>query len=153
MQRLITAMSLVPSTAACWHATVERSRALFKYHWHLWNVAAAINNRSLEFRFRECLFFFHLFGVQSPDSRHCPDPLGKPRPDLGALHAGDCGIYAAPGAVTRETDGRRRTPRHQSDCLFRSSRKGSSTPRSGADLRKEGHVELADKPTEHPGAR
>ena len=46
-----------PSRAACWHATVERSRALFKYHWYLWNVAAAINNRSLYFPYRECLFF------------------------------------------------------------------------------------------------
>ena len=28
----------VPSRAACWHATVERSRALFKYHRYIWNV-------------------------------------------------------------------------------------------------------------------
>ena len=47
----------MPSRAACWRATVEWSRALFNYHWYLWNVAAAINNRSLDFPFRECLFF------------------------------------------------------------------------------------------------
>ena len=47
----------MPSSAACWHATVERSRALFEYCWYHWNVAAAINNRSLDFPFRECLFF------------------------------------------------------------------------------------------------
>ena len=47
----------VPSRAACWHATVEWSRALFKYHWYLWIFAAAINNRSLDFPFQECLFF------------------------------------------------------------------------------------------------
>ena len=62
---------MVPRRAACWHPTVERSRALFKYHWYLWNVAAAINNRSLDFPFREC-FVFHLFGVQKP--RQPPGP-------------------------------------------------------------------------------
>ena len=56
---------LVPSRAACWHATVERSRALFKYHWYFWNVAAAVDNRSLVFPFRECLFFSSFRGTES----------------------------------------------------------------------------------------
>ena len=59
------------------------------------------------------MLVFHLFGVQSRDTRQGPDPLGKPRPDLGALHAGDLRRPCAPGAVTRDTDGRRRTPRHR----------------------------------------
>ena len=67
-------------------AAFERSRALFKYHWYL-----AINNRSLDF-----MLVFHLFGVQSRDSRQGGDPLGKTRPDLGALHADDCGTFVLP---------------------------------------------------------
>ena len=47
------------------------------------------------------MLVFHLFGVQSPDSRQDPDPLGKPRPDLGALHAGDCGICVLKGSDAR----------------------------------------------------
>ena len=43
------------------------------------------------------MLVFRLCGEQSRDSRQGPDPLGKPRPDLGALHAGDCGIYVLPG--------------------------------------------------------
>ena len=86
----------MPSKAACWHATFERSRALFEYNWYVWNVAAATNNRSLVFPLPGMLVF-HLFGVQSRDSRWGPDPFGKPRPDLGARHAGDCGIYVLPG--------------------------------------------------------
>ena len=43
------------------------------------------------------MLVFHLFWVQGRDSRQGPDPLGKTRPDLGALHAGDCGIYVLPG--------------------------------------------------------
>ena len=54
----------------------------------------AINHRSLDFSFRECLF--SIFEVQGRDSRQGPDPLGKPQPDLGALHAGDCGIHVLP---------------------------------------------------------
>ena len=59
------------------------------------------------------MLVFRPFGEQSRDSRQGPDPLGKPRPDLGALHAGDCGIYVLLGGVTRDTDGRGRTPGHR----------------------------------------
>ena len=108
VQSLITARP-VPSRAACWPATVERSRALFKDHWYLWNVAAAQLQPGL---LLPGMLVFHLLGVQSRDSCQGPDPLGKPRPDLGALHAGDGGVCAS-GAVTRDTDGRRRTPRRR----------------------------------------
>ena len=40
------------------------------------------------------MLVFHLFGVQSRDSRQGLDPL---RPDLGAIHAGGCGIHVLPG--------------------------------------------------------
>ena len=83
----------VPSRAACWHATVERSRALFKYRWYLWNVAAAINNRSLDVPFQECLFFTSSGYRVATAARS----TRQARPDLGALHAGDCGICVLQG--------------------------------------------------------
>ena len=43
------------------------------------------------------MLLFHLLGVQSRDGRQGPDPLGKPRLDRGALHAGDGGIDLLPG--------------------------------------------------------
>ena len=70
VQRLITA-SPVPSRAASWNATVERSRALLKNHWYLWNVAAAINNCSLVFPFLECLFFISS-GYRVGSTRQAP---------------------------------------------------------------------------------
>ena len=37
-----------------------------------------------------------LFACHECDIRQVPDPLGKLRPDLGALHVGDCGIHVLP---------------------------------------------------------
>ena len=57
------------------------------------------------------MLVFHFFEVQSRDRARIHH--GKPQPDLGALHAGDCGICVLAGALTRDTDGRGRTPRHR----------------------------------------
>ena len=113
------------------------------------NVAAATNNHSLDFPFREG--FLHLFGVQSRDSRQGPDPLGKPRPHLGALHAGDRGVHVLPGQrrVTQMVI-EEHLVTHEQAVPFASI--GFCCVHVRADLQREGHVELADKPTEHPGA-
>ena len=56
MQRLITACPGEKQGRLL--ARHRRAESCTVQHSHLWNVAAAINNRSLDFLpFRECLFF------------------------------------------------------------------------------------------------
>ena len=79
-----------------------------------------------------------------------PDPLGKPRPHLGALDADDRGVHVLP-------EQRRVTQMVVEDHLVTHelavpfASKGFRGVHVGADLRREGHVELADKLREHPG--
>ena len=100
----------------------------------LWN---AINNRSLDFSFQECVFFFCLGDrVATADRAR----IHSASPDQTSA------LFML-GAVTRNTDGRRRTPRRR--CTAGSVRLERVQVRP---CPAEG-VELADKPTEHPGAR
>ena len=46
-----------------------------------------VPSRAAYFSFRECLFVISS-GYRVTTAHQGPDPLGKPRPDLGALRAG-----------------------------------------------------------------
>ena len=71
----------VRSKDASWPVTVERIRALFRYHWYLKNITAAISSRSLDFSFRECLFLIS-GGSRVANGCEGTHPLSKPRPCL-----------------------------------------------------------------------
>ena len=131
----------VPSRATCWPATVERSRALFRVPlvpsgtWQPPSTTAAWTSQ-----FRECLCFAR--------ARIHP---ASPVPDLGALHAGDCGIYVLP-AQRRATQMVVEERLVTSELPVPFASKRFKCVHVWADFRRKGHVELADKPTEHPGA-
>ena len=97
------------------------------------------------------MLLLHLFGVQRRDSRLGPDPLGKPRPHLGALHAGDRGVFVLPGQL-RVAHMVVEDHLVTQELAVPFASKGFRGVHIRADLRREGHVEPADKPMEHSGA-
>ena len=115
------------------------------------NVAAATHNRSLDLPFWECLFFISSgFRVATAARAR----IHSASPDqTSALFMQVTAASVCSRAVTRHSWSLKNTS-SSLNCRFRSPRKGSSASTSGQTSEgKEGHVELADKPTEPPGAR
>ena len=79
----------------------------------------------------------HLIMVESRNGRQGPDPLGKPPPRFGALHASDGGVNMLPGAVTRGMGGRGRTPRRWSIAGSVQPKSVQARPCSGASEGKD----------------
>ena len=109
-------------------------------HCYLGNVAAAINNRSLDFPFRECLFFISSGCKVATTARA---RIHSASPDHSSLFM----LVTAASISSRGSDARQRWSQKNT-----SSPKGFKHVHVQGAFRRKGHVELADKPTERPGA-
>ena len=151
VQRLTTAMSQCPAGPPA--GTPPSSGAVLcpKYHWLPLERRSRHQPTTADFPFQECLFFISS-GYRVATAARARIHYGKPD-QTSALFL----LVTAASMCSRGSDARHRWSWKNTsspvNCRFRSPRKGFKRVHVQADLRREGHVELADKPTDHPGPR